>query len=42
MAYYTCNDCENYDPNNTNRWNDGFCSYYCKYYPKSDKACSRF
>ena len=42
MAYYTCNDCENYDPNNTNRWNDGFCSYYCKYFSKSDKACSKF
>lgn len=42
MAYYTCNDCEYYDRNDTNRYDEGYCTEYCKYYPKGDKACSRF
>jgi len=42
MAYYTCNDCGNYDRNDTNRYDECYCTYYCKYYPRSDKACSHF
>lgn len=42
MAYYTCNDCQSYDRNDTNRYDEGYCTEYCRYYPKSDKACSRF
>lgn len=41
-SYWTCYDCGRYDRNDTNRYDEGFCTYYCKYYPKSDKACSRF
>lgn len=42
MAYYVCDDCEHYDCNDTNRYDEGWCTYYCRYYPKSDKACSHF
>lgn len=41
-AYWTCNDCGRYDRTDTNRYDEGYCTYYCKYYPKSDRACSRF
>lgn len=42
MAYYTCNDCQSYDKDDTNRWDEGYCTERCQYYPRSDRACSRF
>lgn len=42
MAYYQCIDCKYYDYSSTNRYDEGWCTEYCKYYPKSDRACSRF
>lgn len=40
MAYWTCNDCNNYDPDRTN-WRDwGYCTERCSYYPKSEPACT--
>lgn len=42
MAYYVCDDCEHYDHNDINRYDEGWCTYYCRYYPKSDRACSHF
>ena len=40
MAYWTCNDCNNYDPERTNYRGWGYCTERCQYYPKSDPACS--
>ncbi len=42
MAYYTCDDCGHYDKTDINRYGEYFCTHFCKYYPKSDKACSHF
>lgn len=42
MAYYTCDDCAHYDPDDVNRYGECFCTHYCKYYPKSDPACKYF
>lgn len=42
MAYYVCNDCQKYDRNDINRYDEAYCTYYCKYFPKSDRACSKF
>ena len=42
MADYTCNDCQKYDRNDLNRYDEGYCTYYCKYFPKSDRRCSNF
>lgn len=42
MAYYQCIDCRYYDESDTNRYDEGWCTEYCKYYPKGDKACGRF
>jgi len=42
MAYYTCNDCQYYDKDDTNRWDEGYCTERNQYYPRSDRACSRF
>lgn len=39
-ADWTCNDCGNYDPENTNWRGWGYCTERNQYYPKSDKACS--
>ena len=39
-AYWTCNDCNNYDPERTNYRGWGYCTERCQYYPKSDPACS--
>ena len=38
--YWTCNDCENYDPENTNWRGWGYCTERNQYYPKSDRACT--
>ena len=40
MADYQCIDCKKYDENNTNRYGEGYCTYYCRYFPKSDRRCS--
>lgn len=40
--YWTCNDCNNYDCDNTNWRGWGYCTERCTYYPKSDRACNRF
>lgn len=42
MADWTCYDCGRYDRSDINRYDEGYCTYYRKYYPKGDKACSRF
>ena len=42
MAYYQCIDCRYYDESDTNRYDECWCTEYCKYYPKGDKACGRF
>lgn len=42
MAYWTCNDCERYDRTDTNRYDECYCTYYNKYFARSDRACSRF
>lgn len=42
MADWTCNDCNNYDPERTNWSGNGYCTELCIYCPKSDKACSKF
>lgn len=41
-AYWTCNDCGNYDPENTNWRGWGYCAERNSYYPKSDRACNKF
>ena len=40
MAYWTCNDCDNYDPERTNYRGWGYCTERCSYYPKSEPACT--
>ena len=40
MAYWTCNDCNNYDPERTNYRGWGYCTERCSYYPKSEPACT--
>ena len=42
MAYYQCIDCKYYNENDLNRYGEGYCTERCQYYPKSDKACSKF
>ena len=42
MADYVCNDCNNYDLNYVNRYGEGYCTYYCRYFPKSDRRCTHF
>lgn len=42
MAYYTCNDCDKYNRDDVNRYDEGYCTYYCKYFPRSDRACGHF
>jgi len=41
-ADWTCNDCNNYDPERTNGKGWGYCTERCQYYPKSDRRCNRF
>jgi len=40
MAYWTCNDCNNYDPERTNYRGWGYCTERNSYYPKSEPACT--
>lgn len=41
-AYWVCDDCGHYDPNDTNWRGWGYCAERCQYYPKSDRACNKF
>ena len=40
--YWTCNDCGNYNPDDTNLRGWGYCTARNQYYPKSDRACNKF
>lgn len=41
-SYWTCYDCGRYDRGDVNRYDECYCTYYQKYYPKGDKACGNF
>lgn len=41
-SYWTCYDCGRYDRGDVNRYDECYCTYYRKYYPKGDKACRNF
>jgi len=41
-SYWTCYDCGKYDRNDVNRYDECYCTHFNKYYPKGDRACSRF
>ena len=41
-SYYTCYECQKYNPEDTNRYGEGYCCARNKYYPSSDRACNLF